>query len=227
MAEFKFKPGKREKIEKYILKWMKEYDTSGTNANMYKELFKTMTDEKLNEIISGEGVPFYAPVGGPVQVPTDHARDVLKAMGLTISERLWLTNSKTGTTVLTEHEHMVLPLITRPQTQSIIKKASIPEHNRRVDQMTHQVTGSGVSKASSMSFPEAYLLMSEGYEEAAKEFIQARGGNLKLLRSVYAEIKATGKGSLEQGMLSLSKSKAVTTLGTIYKAMHLGNSLDD
>lgn len=226
MAEFKFKPGKRAKIEAYILKWMDRYDTSKTNGNLYRQLFKTMSDEKLNEIISGDGIPFYAPVGGPVQVPTDHARDVLKEMGLPVSERIWLTNSKTGMTILTEHEHMVLPLITRPQTQSIIKKASIPEHNRRVDQYTHQVTGSGVSKASSMSFPEAYLLMAEGYEAAAKEFIQGRGGNLKLLRAIYAEIKATGKGSLEQSMLAATKSKAVTTLGTIYRAMHLGNNLE-
>lgn len=223
---YKFKPGKRKLIEDHILMRVKGFDTSGYNHNIYTDLLPTLSDEKLNELIEGEGIPLWSEVGGTFVDDTKHLRDYLvNKMGLQISQRLFLTDPTTGIVSRTVHKHMKLRLPVRNQTQTYEKKSSIPKHNRAIDQYTHQVTGSGVSRASSFSYPESYLVTSEGYKNSATELVGARGGNQSWQRAIHAEIIATGGGSLDQPTVAHIKAKAPKVLGLIYLCMHIGNNL--
>lgn len=223
---FKFKPGVREKIEKNILKHLKGFDTSGYNLGIYKENLPKLSDEELNNIINGDGIPLWSELGGKFLDDTGHQRDYLREkMNIPISQKLHLTCPKTGIRSKTLNRHMVLFLPIRNQTQTYEKKSSIPKHNRAIDQYTHQVTGSGVSRASSISYPETYLMVSEGYEFSAKEFVNARGGNQTLQRAIYSEILATGAGSQDQPGVNHTKAKAPKVLGLIYLCMHIGSNL--
>jgi tRNA U54 and U55 pseudouridine synthase Pus10 len=220
-----FKPGVRDKIEKHILKRMKEFDTSGYNHGIYKDALEKMSDEEFNKMISDEdGIPLYSELGGKFLDDTKHQRDYLAKMGIPVSQHVNMTDPKTGMVVRSLYKHMRLRLPVRNQTQTYEKKSSIPKHNRAIDQYTHQVTGSGVSKASSISYPETYLMVTEGYEKSSEEMVNVRGGNQALQRAVHAEILATGRGSIDQPLV-YSISKAPKVLGHIYRAMHIGSNL--
>lgn len=222
-----FKPGKRELIEKHILKRMKEIDPSGYNHKIWKQILTEISDEKLNEVISGEGIPLYTELGGEFDASLDHIRSVLEdKMGVQTYQRVYLTNPKTGILTRTRLPHMIGRVPVRTQTQTYEKKSSVPIHNRLIDSITHQVTSSGVSRASSISQPETSLMVSEGYLESSKEFVNARGGNQDLQRAIHAEIINTGEGSLNQPHLVGTKAKAPKVWGRIYKAMHIGTNMD-
>lgn len=224
---FKFKPGKRSLIEKHILKRMKEIDPSNYNHDIWVEILAEISDEKLNDIINGEGVPLYTELGGKFDASLDHIRDVLeKKMGVETYQRIYLTNPRTGIVTRSLEKHMIGRVPVRVQTQSYEKKSSVPIHNRLIDSTTHQVTGSGISRASSISQPETSLMVSEGYVESSKEFVNARGGNQDLQRAIHSEIVNTGEGSIVQPHLVGTKAKAPKVWGRIYRAMHIGTNMD-
>lgn len=223
---FKFKKGVRAKLEAHLLKRMKQVDTSDYNFKIWRDILPKLSDGDLNTIIDGEGPPLYTELGGTFTDSIEHIVGVLKEMGVEVYQHIYLTNPKTGITSKSINPHMLCRVPVRTQTQSFEKKSSIPIHNRLIDATTNQVTGSGVSRASSISSPESYLIYSEGYVKAGEEFVNVRGGNQELQRAVHSEILATGKGRSSQPHLIGTQSKAPKVLGRIYKAMHIGTNLD-
>lgn len=215
-------PAQRKEIEGIILTYVDKIDPSGLNTNMYKEIFKTLDDQGLKKLIE-KRIMIYAPNNSPVQIDSNRNIKIAKELGHDFYQQLWLTDPKTGACSLTQYEHMVIELPVRRQSQMIDKKISIAEHNRTIDKLTGQPTGD--SKGSSFSFPQTYVMFAKGYDATLKELMRVRGGDSKAAQVIDRQIRQTGHSSQEFEGSAKTRVKSTKTLGAIFTAMHLGNSL--
>mgnify|MGYP000994375955 FL=1 len=110
----------------------------------------------------------------------------------------------------------------RRQIQTLVNKISIPEDNKHVDEMTDQPTG--VSKGSSISFPEILVMYAAGHEKAIEEMIKVRGGDLKALQIMEKSIHETGGASLQVIGKAGTRVKSTETLAILMKGAHLDNN---
>lgn len=217
----RLEPARRKKAEAYALQILKLVDPSGINAEAAKKAFARMTDEQFNRL--RDGLPIYNPVGSKVEI--DHLRniEVCKILGVNLEQRLWLTEPKTGVYHRTRYPHLVLRLPVRRQTQMQEKKMAVAKNDKVRDKLSGQVVGP--SKASGVSFPEAYIMYSDGHDWTLKEFLWARGGNDALQRAFYQSLRQTGKGRIDLPGAERTSSKATRTWSAYLKAMHIGNNI--
>lgn len=218
----KVQPALRKKAEADVIAIMSEVDKSGKNAELLKNSFKTMSDATFVALLEN-GVPVYAPVGGPTKIDYKRNIKIASKLGLNLEQRLWITNPKTGLTQRTRYPHVILKLPYRRQTQMIDKKLSVAKHDKIRDKLTGQVTGP--SKASGVSFPEAYVMFSSGYDVSLEEFLHGRGGNDKLQRAFYQSLRNTGKGRIRLPGVENTAAKSTRTQSAIFKAIHIGNNI--
>lgn len=217
------KPETRKAVEAYIHKYLKMIDPSGTNNEMYKEIFAKLDDKGLMKLINSR-VPIYFPPNSKVELnPYDIVQLAKKEFNYDMWQYGWLTDPKTGVLSRTEYKHMFIEVPIRRQTQMIEKKISIPKHNRTIDKLTHQPTGA--SKSSAFSFPQSYILFSQGYDQTLGEFLQDRGGNLKAMQVIDRNIRANGESSRNFVGREKTRTKSVVTAGIIFRGMHLGNNM--
>lgn len=215
------KPEIRKKLEAYIIKMVLKVDPSGLNADMYKKVFKRMSDKDI-EALTDKPIPIYAPNGSRVVI--DHMKniEILREMGFDPEQYCWLTDPKTGACSKTRYKHLVLRLPVRRQTQMIDKKISYAAHNRSIDKLTGQTVGS--SKGSSFSFPQIYVMYSKGYDSTLRELVNIRGGNIKAGKAIDRAIRATGSSSQVFEGSHRTHVKSTITLGSVFTAMHIGNN---
>lgn len=218
----KLNPVRRKAAEKFILDLLNLIDTSGINANAMAKAFTRMSDEDF-ATIPKRGIPIYNPAGSKVQI--DHMRNVeiAKALGLDMNQRMWFTDSKTGLKHRTRHPHLYFPVPARRQTQMQEKKMAVAKNDKVRDKLSGQVVGP--SKASGVSFPEAYVMFADGLDETLQEFLHARGGNDALQRAFYQSIRQTGQGRIHIEGAERTSAKSTRTWSAYYKQMHIGNNL--
>lgn len=214
-------PARRKKAEAYAIQVLQLVDPTGINAEAAKRAFARMNDDEFNRL--RDGLPIYNPTAGKVRI--DHLRNIklCSAMGVSLEQRLWLTESKTGILQRTRYPHLVLRLPARRQTQMQEKKMAVAKNDRVRDKLSGQVVGP--SKASGVSFPEGYIMYSDGHDWTLKEFLWARGGNDVLQRAFYQSIRNTGQGRIDLEGAERTSSKATRTWSSYFKAMHIGNNI--
>lgn len=217
----KLDPARRKKAEAWLLQLLRLIDPSGINAEAYKRRLPKMTDDEFNEL--RKGIPIYNPAGSKVQI--DHMRNVeiCRAMGLELCQRLYFTEPKTGLLHRTRWPHIVMPLPARRQTQMQEKKIAVAKNDKVRDKLSGQVVGP--SKASGVSFPEAYIMFSDGLDKTLEEFLHARGGNEALQRAFYQSIRQTGLGRITIPGAERTSAKATRTWSAYLKAMGIGNNI--
>jgi hypothetical protein len=220
--------GNREAATKAILKYIEKIIPGSPNTNMYKELLGNLSDKAFDEYMkklqSGEETLYMVtPNLADYSVDVQRNIEIAKELGHSFFEKLWLTDPITGQTYLTPVEYFVIDLPLRRQVQLLVKKVSIPEDNKHLDQLTGQPTGP--SKGSKISFPELQVLFAQGLDNTISELIKFRGGDEKAYNAMNRSIYATGGVSLANLEKTPTKVKAVTTLSTLLKAMHLDNTL--
>lgn len=217
------KPATRKKIELNIIKWLDKVDVSGKNSDIYRALFKKMSDKELVALID-KSIPIYDPPNSGVEI--DHVRniEVAKELGYEFRQRLWLTDEKSGQVQLTNFKHFVLDIPVRRQSQLINKKMSTAKHTRNIDHTTGQTVGKK-SKSSGFSFPQVAVMYNKGYDATLKEIIKARGGDLEYWRNVERNLKETGESTLNTPGSDRSTTKSVKSLSAFLTAMHIGNDV--
>lgn len=217
----KLDPARRKKGEAYVLSVLQAVDPSGINAKIFQDRAKTMTDDELIQLC--DGVPIYQPVGGKTKVGYERNIKVADKMGIKLEQKVWLTEPKTGVCHLTRNPHLILMLPVRRQTQMQEAKMSLAKNDKVRDKLTGQVTGP--SKASGISFPEAYNIYGDGLDSSLREFLHARGGNEQLQRAFYQAIRQTGTGRIDIPGAERTSSKSTRTWGAIWKSMHIGTNI--
>lgn len=219
--------GNRKAAEAVILKGLRLLDPSGKNAEMTKELFASMSDKQFDEymIAIEEGRDYVSMVYENLQhsqITVENNLKAAEALGHDFWEQIWVTDSATGKAYLTPKKYMVIDLPVRRQIQMLKKKISIPDDNRHIDDLTDQPTG--VSKGSSLSAPEIYVLYSKGMDKSIIEMIKYRGGDAKGMTAMDRSIRETGGVNLafldQQG----TRVKSTQTLSTLLSGMHLDNN---
>lgn len=211
-----------------VVKWMDKLLPGSENGRLYRQRLERLSDEEfdryMNDLQSGaQVISLIAPNLSEQKLSIERNLEIAKELGHELFQRLWLTDAKTGTTYLTPVKYLVVDLPVRRQQQLLIKKISIPEDNRHVDELTGQPTGP--SKGSKLSFPELQVLYAQGLDKSIEELIKFRGGDLKAFQASTRQIVETGGASQEAIKRLPTKVKSTETVATLLKAMHLDNNL--
>ena len=220
-------PGNRKKAEAIAIELIGKL-TIGNNNNVeiYKNMFKNMTDKDFDEFIvrleKGEIDLFVVCPNGDNAISVENNFALAKELGYDFYQRLWLNDGPNTPTYLSNN-YLVMDLPIKRQAQLLIKKISIPKDNKTIDNLTGQPTGS--SKGSSMSYPQVQVLTALNLENCAIEFMKYRGGDLKGFTAMEKAIFETGGVDLEQLNKLGTKVKSTTTLSHYLTAMHLTNTL--
>lgn len=189
----------RKKAEEFIFTYLNKLDSSGYNTERYKEIFANMSDKDFHEYMTnmrnGEStLVIFAPLLKTKAITTENNLKLAKEYGVPMFERLRFSGGEDPDHV-TEQEFMLLDLGIRRQSQSLVKKISVPDDNRVVDQMTGQPTGD--SKGSSLSQPELGVLVSLKLNNSIEELFRFRGGDKGGFRAYNASIEQLGSVSLK------------------------------
>lgn len=222
--------GNRQAATAEIIKWVDKLLPGSPNASLYKDALARMTDAQfsayMDQLESGEAtLSLIAPNLSEPKLSVERNLQVAKELGHEFFQRLWLTDAKTGVTYLTPIKYLVVDLPLRRQQQLLIKKISIPEDNRHVDEMTGQP--SGPSAGSKLSFPELQVLYAQGMDRTIEELIKFRGGDTKARQALDRQIVETGGASQDaiKKTIPHTRVKSTETLGVLLKSMHLDTNV--
>lgn len=219
----------RKAATEFILKYIDKLLPGSPNRERYEELFAGLSDKQFDQFMqqleSGEvNLSIVAPNLGKQKLDLKRNLKIADELGHEFFQRLVLTDPTTGLSYLTPIKYMVVDLPVRRQVQLLQKKATIPENNKHVDELSGQSTGP--SKGSKISFPELQVLYAQNLDNTITELIKFRGGDTKGFNAMNRSIYETGGVSIEHLSKAGTKVKSVTTLTTLLKAMHLDNTLD-
>lgn len=227
---------KREKVTKFILDNIgKICPDDKTNVELLRKKLTAFTDVEFEAYIRRLGpattpeqikqreiLPYYVPNLGKFRISIARNFQLVRALGKSMTHRLVMTDGATGLQYVTPHEYPVFDLPVRRQAQTVVKKRSIPEHDQRIDDLTHQPTSQ--SKGSRVSAPELGSLSSRGLNATIMEKIKVRGGDDAAYREMRRQLIENGECSLAQ-VSGLGKAKSIDTMAVFFNCMHLGNNL--
>lgn len=218
----------RKAATEVILKWLEEMIPGGKIVEDQRRMLEALSDEDFDKMIEGfesgeETVRIAVPNLGEDKLDTNRLLATCEKIGLEPFQHLWLTDAKSGVEFRTNEKYLVVHLPLRRQQQALVKKISIPDSSRHIDEMTGQVTGD--SKGASLSAPEIQILRSQELDPMILEFIKVRGGDEKALRAAKRQIIETGTASLANLLGAGTSVKSTTTLSILLTGMHLQNNL--
>jgi hypothetical protein len=216
--------GNRKAAEAALLKWIDALLPGSPNKKIYEDRLAKMSDKDFEAFIGRleseeEVLSLIAPNLDDFKLTVANNLKVAERIGHNFFERLWLTDHITGKTYLTPVPYLVIDLPLRRQQQMLVKKISIPEDNKHVDELSGQPTGP--SKGARISFPELQVLFAQNMDKSLTELIKLRGGDEKAFRAMNAKVIETGGVSVDQIASAGTKVKSTQTLGTLLRAMHL------
>lgn len=218
----------RKAAEAFILEFMQDIDPSGFNkSQMVDKVFKDMDDRTFDTYMQGlrdktKALVLFRPLY-KTQISLDNNFRVAKKYGLSFFEKLNFTNNPDEPDYQTPIEFMVLDMPYRRQSQTLIKKISVPDNNRVIDQLTYQPTGA--SKGSKVSYPELQVLIGMGLDNSIEELIEYRGGDRGGFRAYNT--MAMRYGTINMKAISPYKTgvDSTKTLKVYLTSMHISNTL--
>lgn len=219
---------KRAATQKFIIDFINDIAPDGENAKIYVTLFAGMDDEAFDTFMKAidtdqNRLAIIAPNFGKTGVTTKRNLEIADRVGHKFFQRIWIEGKDGEPSYLTPIPYLVVDLPIRRQAQLLVKKISIPEDNKTVDDFTGQPTGK--SKGSKMSFPETNVMTAMGLSNCTLEFIKYRGGDTKGFNAMNNSIGKTGGVSLD-GIKHLAGGvESTKTLKTFLTCMHLSSSL--
>ena len=218
----------RKETENFIIEWIDKIAPGGENKKIYEDLFATMDDEAfklfMSDIESGEkSLAVISPNFGKARLDTGRNLQLAKELGHNFFQRIWIEGSGDTPTYLTPIPYLIVDLPLRRQAQLLVKKISIPEDNKSVDDFTGQPTGK--SKGSRVSYPETQVMAAMGLDSCLIEMLKYRGGDNKGFNAMNNSISKTGGVRLKAIEHLASGVESTRTMKTYLTAMHLQNTL--
>lgn len=219
---------KRKEAEAFILKYIDALAPGNQNTEYYKTKFAGMSDKDfdgwMKQLNSGEAIlDFIAPNAVKPALNVNRNIQIGKELGHSFFERIWMGGDGETPPYLTPLKYMVVRLPLRRQAQLLIKKISIPENNKSVDNLTGQPTGK--SKGGAISYPETQVLAALNLDRNIVEMIKYRGGDSRGFNAMNDSVSKTGSVSQDAIEPMAGKVRATETLHAILTAMHLKNTL--
>jgi hypothetical protein len=228
--------GNRAAAEAVIYEWIEKLIPESGNTDIYRNLFASMDDaafavwmEKLErqEIRLAVIAPNLAehPQGGDkklVRLDIERNLKLADELGHNFFERIWIDNGNDIPPYLSPIPYLVVDLPLRRQAQLLVKKISIPEDSKSVDDFTGQPTGK--SKGSKISYPETQIMAALNLDANLTEMLKYRGGDEKGFDALNSAISKTGGVSLKSIEKLGTQVKSTQTLSIILTCMHLANT---
>lgn len=199
------------------------------NTQIYADIFHVMSDEDfdkwIKKLIAKETyIAIIAPEKVGPQLSVANNLNVAKKWGHEFFERIWMDPKNGAPAFLSNDKYLVVDFPFKRQAQFLVKKISIPEDNRSIDNLTGQPTGK--SKGSKISWPEVQIMAAlGGFDNTIVEFIKFRGGDLQGFNAMNHSIHTTGGVTLSSIGVLGTRVKSVQSLSTLLTSMHLTNTL--
>ena len=215
----------RKKTEEFIIKYIDKITKSKKNVDLYKDMFKSMSNKEFDEFIdkldSGEImlnviVPHDEDV---TDISVENNIKIGKELGYDFFQYNFIGPTDTEPRIRTKYKLLNMLLPFRRAKQTIEKGISVSENDKKIDQLTGQVTGD--SRSSKLSYPELQLLVGMGLKDTVVEFIRDRGGDSEAMRVTKQALLKYGKVS--KSLIEMYKSGVVSSqvLKAYFNGMHL------
>lgn len=221
--------GNRKAAEAVIIKIIEAILPGGGNRAIYEDFFSKLSDKQFDEwmqdIHHGRKRPFiYVPVHQPKKLSIERNLEIAKKLGHDFFERVWIDHRDPERPKhLTNVKHIILELPIRRQSQLLVKKISVPSHNRSIDTLSGQAAGD--SKSAKISYPEVQLLTGMNLPNAMIELVKYRGGDRGGFNAMNRTISKDGTVSLKSISHLATGVESTKTLNAYLTSMHLRNSL--
>jgi hypothetical protein len=218
----------RPAAEAFILKFLKKLEPTGYNVEQYNKIFKTMSDKVFDQYMQGlrDGTKYlvvFKPMYKAEGITTENNLKVAEEYGLEMFEHLNISNTEDGVDYKTPIKYLIIDLPYRRQSQTLVKKTSIPEHNKVIDELTFQPTGE--SKGAKISYPELQVLIGMGLDNTIAELIRFRGGDRNGFNAYNAMFLRYGNANLKTLSEYSTGVESTKTLKTYLTCLHLTNTL--
>lgn len=218
----------RSKTQEFIINTIDEIMPGSDNKKIYQDLFEKMSDEEFDLFMKGiesgeKKLAIIAPNFGKPRLSVQRNLKIAKKLNHNFFERIWIEGTGDTPTYLTPIPYMVVDLPLRRQAQLLVKKISIPEDNKTIDNLTGQPTGS--SKGSKISYPETQVLAAMKLDNCITELIKYRGGDVGGFVAMNKMISRNGGVSLDTIEQYATGVESTRTLKTFLTCMHLENTL--
>lgn len=217
----------RKAAEQSILADIEAFLPGSKNPEILQRLFSEMSDDEFDQFISriekGEhSIPVIVPEMTKPYISVKRNLDLAKLWGHNFFERIWMDGENGAPPYLSNHSYLVGLLPLKRQVQFLMKKISIPEDSRTIDNLTGQVTGK--SKGSKFSYPEMQIAASLKLDNTIVEFMKVRGGDLGAYNALSNMLTTQGGASLGAISSMGTRVKSAVTLSSFLTSMHLRNS---
>ena len=218
----------RKKAEAFILQIMQEIEPTGYNVGQYKRIFAKMSDKQFDTYMRGLRdktmfLVFFKPAYQAKGVTVANNLKVGEKYGLKFYERLVYTGNADEPDYMSPVETLVVDLPYRRQSQTFMKKVSVPDNNKVIDQLTYQPTGP--SKGAKISYPELQVLIGMGMDSTITELMQFRGGDkggFNAYNAMFMRYGTANLSALEPYKTGVESTRAVKTY---LNCMHLRSTL--
>lgn len=217
--------GNRAAAEAHILKMIGKLMPGGKNVQIYKDLFASWSDKDfeafMTSIESGEEMlAIIAPNLDEEKVTVENNLKLAEEIGHNFYERIWIDEGDGSPPYLSPKSYLVTLQTLRRQAQLQVKKISIPEDNRSINDLTGQPSATGKSRGSKISYPETQIMAALNLDNSLIEMLKYRGGDQKGFVAMNKSISQTGGVSLEALDKLNTRVKSTDTLRTFLTCMH-------
>lgn len=218
----------RQEFEAWWLDFIGRFTDDDFNVKRYQARFARWSDAEFDAWVTacerGECFPdIVVPNFSKSTLTVERNFEIADWLGHSFHERLWLDEGNDIPPYLSNPSYLVMDLPLRRQAQHLVKKISIPKHNRSIDEFSGQVTGA--SKGSKLSYPETQILAAKQLDWVITESLKYRGGDLKGFNVMNSMIAKTGSVSLDAIEPYSGVVRSTETLATLLTMMHIDNTL--
>lgn len=214
----------RKAAEAFILQYVKDIDPSGYNTEQWTKILKNMSDKDFDDYMKGirsgeKQIVIFKPLYEAKGITVENTLKVAEKYKVNLFEKLVFTGVKDTPDHKTDIEYLVIDLPYRRQSQNIVKKISVPDDNKTIDQLTYQPTGA--SKGAKISYPELQVLIGMGLDNTISELIRYRGGDRGGFAAYNAMFLRYGSVNLKTLSAYTTGVESTKTLKTLLLGMHL------
>lgn len=218
----------RAAAHKVITTYIEKLLPGSDNKAIYDKLLSEMTDKQFDQFINGidEGsirLAIIAPNLAENKLTIEKNLAIADELGHEFFERIWIDSGNEVPAYLSPIAYLVVDLPLRRQAQLLVKKISIPEDNKSIDDFTGQPTGK--SKGSKISYPEVQILAAFNLDQSLTELMKFRGGDVAGFNAMNNSISKTGGVSLKSIEELGTTVRSTETLHAFLTSMHLENTI--
>jgi len=211
---------------KTILDGIEAIVPNSPNREMYESMLGAMSDAQIAQYVKDlkerkKRLSIIVPNGVKYGLDVQRNLKIAKEWNHSFFERLWMDPGNGLPKYLTPKRYLVMLLPLKRQAQHLVKKVSIPEDNKTIDDFSGQPTGP--SKGSKISYPEVQILTALNLDNSLTELLKYRGGDIKGFDALNTSISRYGGVSLNSIKRLGTQAKSTLTLSTLLTGMHLEN----